>query len=108
MLMQTTNIFQKIKEKLPKELFEVLVKTENIRIERIISDGHHSPADFYYEQDNNEFVIVLQGEAVLEFLEENKTITLKTGDYINILSGVKHRVVSTTTKGKTVWLAIFY
>jgi len=106
--MQVTNIFKNIKKKLPEELFEVLLKTKNMRIERIVSDGHHSPEGFHYEQDENEFVMVLQGEAVLEFLDSNEIVTLKTGDYINILASVKHRVVSTTTKQKTIWLAVFY
>lgn len=101
------NIFNNIPQNLPAELIEIVTQSDRIRIERIISDGHISPPDFWYEQDQNEFVIVLRGNAVLEF-ENGKTFELNEGDFIIINAHEKHRVVKTDTRDKTIWLAIFY
>ncbi|WP_044415198.1 cupin domain-containing protein [Halarcobacter anaerophilus] len=100
------NIFNNIIIDKEKEQFFDLLKKDNIRIEKIVSNGQVSPNDFWYKQDENEFVIILKGEAVLEF--EDKEIPLKAGDYINIESNVKHRVKYTSKDETTLWLAIFY
>lgn len=100
------NIFNNLIINKEKEQFFDLLKKENIRVEKIVSNGQISPNDFWYTQDENEFVIILKGEAVLEF--EDKEIPLKVGDYINIESNVKHRVKYTSKEELTLWLAIFY
>ena len=100
------NIFSDIPEKLPEELTEILIESQNIRIEKIVSDGHNSPKDFWYDQNENEWIIVLKGNAKIEF--EDKVVTLKEGDYLNIPKHKKHRVKSTSKTEKTIWLAVFY
>jgi cupin 2 domain-containing protein len=104
--MMIENIFNNLIINKEKEQFFDLLKKENIRVEKIVSNGQISPNDFWYTQDENEFVIILKGEAVLEF--EDKEIPLKVGDYINIESNVKHRVKYTSKEELTLWLAIFY
>jgi cupin 2 domain-containing protein len=89
-----------------KEIFETIFKDNFIKIERIISYGQSSPVDFWYDQNENEFVILLDGFAKIEF--ENDTITLKRGDYLLIPSHTKHRVAFTDTDKPTIWLAIFF
>lgn len=78
-----------------------------VRIERIISNGHASPEGFWYDQDQHEWVMVVQGEAVLA-LEGRPDVHLGPGDYLNIPAHTRHRVVSTAASQPTVWLAVFY
>ena len=92
---------------LDNEEFTTLLESDKIKIERIVSTGQNSPEDFWYEQEQNEWVIVLDGEAILSFENEDDVI-LKKGDFINIPSYKKHRVKSTIKNSYTIWLAIFY
>lgn len=101
------NIFNDIPDKITDEVTEILLKSNSIRIERIISDNHNSPKNFWYDQDENEFVIVLKGEGIIE-LEDGERIILKEGDYLLIPAHLKHRVEKTSDNEKTIWLAIFY
>jgi len=100
------NLFAKLPCNLPEELIEKLVDVSGIRIERIVSTGHASPPGFWYDQAESEWVVVLQGEAVLAF--ENETQILKPGDYVLIPPHCKHRVNSTSQTEPTVWLAVFF
>lgn len=88
------------------ELIEILTDNKNIRIERIISAGHISPQGFWYDQDENEFVALLQGEAIITF--EDGIIKLKAGDTLIIPAHKKHRVDYTTSEPLCIWLCVFY
>lgn len=101
------NLFSDIPEEIANEIFEDIVNTSSVRIERIISKGHSSPETGWYDQDEHEWVLVLSGEGVLGF-EDGTQVTLKTGDYINIQAHQKHKVVRTASDEATVWLAVFY
>ena len=101
------NIFNLIPDDLEKEDFKELLGTENIRIERIISKGHTSPENGWYDQKENEWVIVLKGSGTILY-EDGSEINLKTGDYINIPSHVRHKVSWTDPDNPTIWLAVFY
>ena len=92
----------------PDELFETLACGSNgVRIERIVSFGHHSPDNFWYNQEQAEWVMVVQGEAMLAVEGEDNT-HLRAGDWINLPAHKPHRVVWTTPEQPTVWLAVFY
>ncbi len=80
---------------------------EGLRIERIVSYGQCSPEGFWYDQDENEWVLLLDGSATLSF-EEGDPVDLKPGDHLNIPAGTRHRVEKTEQNGRTVWLAVFY
>ncbi|MEY4505383.1 MAG: hypothetical protein RL154_1684 [Pseudomonadota bacterium] len=97
------NIFQ-IKQTSKEEIFTKLLDSNNTRLEHIVSYGQSSQQDFWYNQEENEWVVVLDGFARLEF--EDKTVELKKGEFINILAHQKHRVVY--TQNPTIWLAVFY
>lgn len=99
------NIFDNIPDKLEEELFEDIITNKNFKLERIISDGHTTPKDFWYDQDKNEFVMVLSGSATILF-DDNTNVSLSHGDYIIIPAHKKHRVEKTDSK--TVWLALHY
>jgi len=91
---------------LPEELTTVLQEGTGVRIERIISTGHRSPDGFWYDQSKNEWVLVLQGAARLEF--EDRVLEMRPGDFVNIPAHQKHRVAWTTPDEPTVWLAVHY
>jgi len=101
------NLFENIPADLPEELFETLVKTEEIEIERIVSRGHRSPGEGWYDQGSTEFVLLTKGGARLEY-EDGRLISLGPGDWIEIPAGVRHRVVWTDEEKETVWLAVHY
>ena len=105
--MQLKNIFESIPDNLDEEFFEQLVQNENIKIERIISKGHRSPESGWYDQEQNEWVIVLKGEAIISF-ENGKEVNLVEGSHINIPAHKKHKVSWTDPKAETIWLAIHY
>jgi cupin 2 domain-containing protein len=100
------NLFQAIPTDLPEEITHCLLSCERLKIERIVSKGHSSPPDFWYDQDQNEWVLLIAGEARLQL--ENETIHLQPGDYFNIPAHVKHRVAWTAPEHETIWLAVFY
>ena len=101
------NIYESLHQNVPVEYFELLLSQKNVRIERIISHGHCTPAGQWYDQSENEWVMVLQGGGVIEY-ENAEQITLKTGDFVYLPAHSKHRVVSTLEHEHTVWLAIFW
>lgn len=102
-----TNIFADLPDNLHKEVFEQLVDSDNISIERIVSKGHASPKTGWFDQETNEWVIVLKGEAKLVF-EDQPEVHLKAGDYINIAAHTRHRVAWTPSDRETIWLAVHY
>jgi cupin 2 domain-containing protein len=102
-----TNIFDAIPANLKNEHFDSLVDADKVRIERIISRGHASPESGWYDQPQNEWVMLLRGEAVLEF-ESEAPVTLKPGDYLNIPAHCKHKVAWTAPDIETIWLAVHY
>ena len=102
------NIFENIPDHIPEELFNEILKTKNIKVERIVSKGHSSGISSWYDQEENEWVFLLKGSAGLLFKGDEKVIVLKPGDYINIPSHTKHRVEWTDPNMVTVWLAIHY
>lgn len=104
--MKPENLFANIPQTISEEVFQTILLSENFKIERIISKGQKSEKDFWYDQDQHEWVMVIKGEARLQF--QDKTLVLKPGDYINIPAHEKHRVDWTTPDEETIWLAIFY
>lgn len=104
------NIFENIKINKDKEQFNDIINTKDVRIERIVSNGQTSEQDFWYDQNENEFVVVLKGRAILQIKQNNeiKEYVLNQGDYLNINANIKHRVKYTSLDEPTVWLAVFY
>ncbi len=88
-----------------EELVTVLHEDERVRIERIVSTGQCSPAGFWYDQQEDEFVALLAGRAVLRFADG--TQTLAAGDTCLIPAGCRHRVEETSTDPACVWLCVF-
>ena len=78
--------------------------SEGCKIGRIISKGHHSLDNYWYDQEKNEWVMVLKGSAGL--ICDKEIIKMMPGDYINIPAHCKHRVEWTDPDIETIWLAI--
>jgi len=106
--MTSINLFSSIPAQLPDELIEVLADSGAVRIERIVSRGHASPEGFWYDQQQDEFVLLLQGQAELELQDPQERLSLGTGDYLLIPAHRKHRVVRTSSDEDCIWLAVFY
>jgi len=105
----TDNLFKQLPRSTEKnEQFSELLKQPGLRIERIVSTGQSSPADFWYDQPGGEWVLLIQGEAKLRFADEAEARHLQTGDYLDIAAQRKHRVDWTLPGEITIWLAIHY
>lgn len=100
------NLLADLPSSLPEEVFETILRRPHVRIERIVSHGHSSPEGFWYDQSEQEFVVVLQGAARLRF--EDDEIELKPGSFVEIPAHKRHRVEWTTPNEATIWLAIHY
>ena len=100
------NLFADLPSNLAEEVFETLLGTNNLRIERIVSLGHASPPDFWYDQEQHEWVLIIQGAAGLRI--ENEAVEMKAGDFMNIPAHTRHRVDWTTPDFATIWLVVYY
>ena len=105
---EINNLFNNIPNKIPDEIVECILKNQILTIERIISKGHNTPAGQYYDQDNNEWIIILQGQARLSFEEPHEEISMEVGDYLLIPEHKRHRVEWTKPDIETLWLAIHF
>jgi cupin 2 domain-containing protein len=85
------------------ETIDELFANASVKIERIVSHSHSSPPGFWYDQDEDEWVIVLKGRGVVEF-EDGETMVVAEGDYVTIPRHLRHRVVETSEE--TLWLAV--
>lgn len=93
---------------LADEQFASILQRPGLRIERIVSTGQASPEGFWYDQDEGEWVVLLQGEAKLRFADEADARHLRAGDFIDIAPHRQHRVDWSAPDQVTVWLAVFY
>ena len=88
------------------ESFQEILSRPNLKIERIVSRGHHSPEGFWYDQERDEWVLLVQGNAGLEFEGDTAVIDLKPGDHLLIPAHRRHRVAWTSESEDTIWLAV--
>jgi cupin 2 domain-containing protein len=104
--MEKYNIFEQIIVDKKEEIFFEIFKNKTIKVEKIVSNGQKSPENFWYEQEKSEFILLLEGFAILEF--ENREVELKKGDCLNIEAYQKHKVKFTSLDEPTIWFAVFY
>lgn len=102
-----SNIHDDLPAELPQEVFTDLLNAGSVRIERILSRGQISPESGWYDQDEHEWVLVLQGAGELIFAS-GACVRLGPGDYLNIPAHTRHRVSWTDPDQTTLWLAVFY
>ncbi len=101
------NIFKHIPDRLSEELIETILKTGTFKIERIVSKGQATPDGQWYDQDKDEWVLLLSGRAGLR-IEGRTEVIMAPGDFLHLPAHLKHRVEWTDPEKETVWLAIHY
>lgn len=101
------NLLRDLPDARTAEIVERLAGNGTVHIERIVSHGQASPEDFWYDQDEAEFVLVLAGAARLEFAA-GEVLSLGPGDFADIAPHRRHRVAWADPDRPTVWLAVFY
>ena len=106
--MEKRNLFLDIPPTVGNEIFEVIANSRYVRIERILSKGQITPEGEWYDQDINEFIVLLKGRASMLFEVNNELYDLRPGDFINIPAHTRHRVEWTEENTVTVWLAVHY
>lgn len=102
------NLFSGIPTEISQEIIEVLLRTPEFHLERIISGGQATPPGQWYDQDTQEWVVLLTGAAALLFAGEDRVRIMHPGDYLLIPAHCRHRVEWTDPEQKTVWLALHF
>ena len=105
---QQGKIFAHLPDATAEEQFQDLLRRPGLRIERIVSRGQASDEDFWYDQDEGEWVMVLKGQARLELKGPDEIVELGPGDWVDLAPHRRHRVAWTDPDQDTVWLAVFY
>ena len=105
--MKGGNLGADIPAQLPQELVSILAAGTGLRVERIVSRGHASPAGFWYDQPEHELVLLVAGAARLEIVGEGERV-LGPGDWLLLPAHARHRVASTAADRDTIWLAVFF
>ncbi|MBA3612721.1 MAG: cupin domain-containing protein [Nitrospirales bacterium] len=101
------NLFANIPEHLDHELTSKLLRDRSVRIERIVSRGQASPPDYWYDQAEHEWVVVLAGKATIK-IEGQPEMMLGPGDTLYLPAHTRHRVEWTDPQQNTIWLAVFW
>jgi cupin 2 domain-containing protein len=104
--MTISNIYSNIPKENNEEIFEVINSIGKVKIERIVSRGQRSPDGFWYDQTQDEWVMMLTGSAGIRFFDNEEIVELKPGDYLLIPAHTKHRVEYTSSQTHTIWLAV--
>ncbi len=102
------NIYSLIPDVLKEELLETLLAVKGFRLERIVSKGHATAPETWYDQETAEWVILLKGSAGLLMEGETEARVMRPGDYQFIPPHLRHRVEWTGADDETVWLAFHY
>jgi cupin 2 domain-containing protein len=106
--MELNNIFSTVPSFMQDEISETLLRTEAFKLERIVSSGQVTPEGEWYDQDTNEWVILLSGSAGLLFEDDDEVFIMNAGDYIHIEPHQRHRVEWTDPEQRTIWLTLHF
>lgn len=101
----TKNLFDDLVFDKSSEKLETLIENEKVKIEKIITSGQASKKGFWYDQEWDEFVVVLEGSAQITF--ETKQVTLEKGDFLYIKAHERHHVSWSDPNIVTLWLAVY-
>lgn len=93
---------------LADELTDRLIEQPNVLIERIVSTGQATPDGQWYDQDRDEWVLLVAGAARLRIEGESEDRELGEGDWVLLPAHCRHRVTWTRAEPPTVWLAVHF
>lgn len=102
------NIFSAVTLKTTEEEFITLLNAKGVKIERIVSNGQATPEGEWYDQAQDEWVLLLQGEAKILVDGDDEPMNLQAGDYLLLPAHCRHRVTWTDPDRPTVWLAVHF
>jgi cupin 2 domain-containing protein len=106
--MKIQNLFAPDQVPLSEERIEQLVCGGQFRIERIVSTGQTTAPGSWYDQETDEWLVLLAGAARLQIEGSSDLVHLQPGDAIDIPAHQKHRVEWTDPQRATIWLAVHY
>jgi cupin 2 domain-containing protein len=89
------------------EEFVELLANKGIRIERIVSTGQITPQDAPYDQDHDEWILLLRRAAKL-WIDGGAEHDIRPGDHLLIPAHRLHRVTWTSKEEPTIWLALHF
>jgi len=101
------NLFRELPDATAAEQFESLLSQRSCRIERIVSAGQTTTPGQWYDQNEDEWVLLLQGEASLQFEADRTELSMQAGDYLLIPAHRRHRVSRASRNPACIWLALF-
>ena len=85
-----------------------LLDAAGMQLLRIVTPGQATPDGGWYDQNEDEWVVLLQGRAGLIIEGETVARQLEPGDWVLLPAHFRHRVQWTDPNGPTVWLALHY
>jgi len=100
------DLFADLPDAAREERFDSLLARPGVRIVRIVSAGQATPDGEWYDQDGDEWVVVLRGSAGILIDGEGAPRTLGAGAYLYLPAHCRHRVAWTSADEPTVWLAV--
>ncbi|GAB4233505.1 MAG: cupin domain-containing protein [Methyloligellaceae bacterium] len=104
----TGNLFEGVPHSGQEELFTQLAGGAGARIERIVSFGQASPREGWYDQQEDEWVVLLRGRARLAFADGRPDLEMGPGDHVLLPALCRHRVAWTSEREPTLWLAVHF
>lgn len=90
----------------PAEEFDPLWRAPGLTVERIVSRGHATPPGEWYDQDADEWVVLLSGAARLRIEGQAEPLEMQPGHWVLLPARLRHRVEWTDPERDTVWLAV--
>ncbi len=102
------NLLTDLPEATLAEVFQPIVERDGVRIERIVSHGQATPEGEWYDQEWDEWVLLLSGQAQILIEGETHPRVLKIGDHLLLTAHCRHRVEWTAPDTPTLWLAVHW
>jgi cupin 2 domain-containing protein len=108
-MLESGNLFSALPpEPRREELLETLCERPGLRIERIVSTGQATAEDQWYDQETDEWVMLVKGSARIRIDGEPQDRALGEGDFVLLPAHCRHRVTWTQTEPPTIWLAVHF
>lgn len=100
------NLFNNLPDAHGEEEFDTLARVGRARVERIVSSAHFTAEGEWYDQEQDEWVMLVSGEAGLRMADPEQIYHLRAGDWVLIPAHRRHRVEWTKSDQQSIWLAV--